>query len=223
MVAFAEKLEQIGIASVRFDASGFGESDGNCERDFRVSSYLQDVHDVYRYVVNQPFVDPDAIGIVGHSLGGCLSLIFAAQTPAVKACCAVQPCTKLTRPGSSLDLETWRSRGCFERVCDPPLDKHVWLPVEFAEDADQINALDYAGQIKIPTCILYGHNDVDVLPSDTISIYEKLSGDKVLIGLDGVDHAFKRNHEHLEIVASNVVEFFQRKLSPLTRTCTATT
>ncbi|MBC8000400.1 MAG: alpha/beta fold hydrolase [Leptolyngbya sp.] len=217
MVSFSNALEDSGIASIRFDTYGFGDSDGTPEEHFRVSHYLQDILCVYEHVCRLDFVDSESIGICGHSLGGCLSLIFASLVSNIRATCAVQPCTKLTRPGSSLDLEDWRRRGFFERVCDPPLNKYVRLPAEFAEDADKFDALDYVSKIKSPIHIIYGESDVDVLPSDTRRLFDAADCPKTIIGLEGVEHGFKRNPDHLREVTASLRKFFEYQLSSAER------
>src|SRR5271170_4350341 len=60
--AFAHALTSAGLAAIRFDASGFHESEGSPEEDFRVTNYLADVEDVYLYVRQLPFVDRARIG-----------------------------------------------------------------------------------------------------------------------------------------------------------------
>jgi dienelactone hydrolase len=43
----AIKLANSNIVAIRFDPSGFGESEGEIERDYRLSNYFSDTESVY--------------------------------------------------------------------------------------------------------------------------------------------------------------------------------
>ncbi len=95
IVALSHDLAREGIASIRFDASGIGESQGSVEEDYRISHYLKDIEDVFKYLRGLPFIDASHIGIWGHSLGGMLAVIYSAHKHEVKAVCAISTPTIL--------------------------------------------------------------------------------------------------------------------------------
>jgi len=211
--AFAHALASAGIAAVRFDASGFHESEGSPEEDFRVCNYLSDTEDVYSHVKQLSFVDPARIAIAGHSLGAMLALIFTALNPDIKACCAIQVPTKLTREDSILPFQQWRETGWFEQYCGDPINKQIRLPWSMAEDADRFNALDYMDKITVPICILYGTLDQAVTPENTISLYDAAHNcPKRLIELVDTDHDFRWHADKMRIVVDHVTNFFSANL-----------
>jgi uncharacterized protein len=211
--AFAHALTAAGLAAVRFDVSGFHESEGSPEEDFRVSNYLTDVEDVLAYVKQLPFVDLARIGVAGHSLGAMVALIFTALHSDIKACCAIQVPTKLTREESTLPLQQWRETGWFEQYCGEPINKLIRLPYSMAEDADHFDALDYMARIKVPISIMYGTLDLAVTPENTISLYEAASNcPKQLIELTDTDHDFRWHPDKLAIVVDRVIKFFLASL-----------
>jgi len=211
--AFAHALTSAGLAAIRFDASGFHESEGSPEEDFRVTNYLADVEDVYLYVRQLPFVDRARIGVAGHSLGAMLALIFTALNPDIKACCAVQVPTKLTREESTLPLQQWRETGWFEQYCGEPINRLIRLPYSMAEDADRFNALDYMLSITAPICIMYGTLDQAVTPENTISLYKAAQNcPKELIELADTDHDFRWHPDKMKIVVDHVTKFFLANL-----------
>ncbi|MDQ0205793.1 alpha/beta hydrolase family protein [Alkalicoccobacillus murimartini] len=69
---FAEQ----GYASFRFDFSGCGESSGDY-RNLTLSKQLDELFAIIQYIKDQPYVDPDNITLVGHSLGGAVSALTA--------------------------------------------------------------------------------------------------------------------------------------------------
>ena len=69
---FARKCAVNGIACVKFDFYGCGESDG----DFSEMRYMDEVEQataIYLWASEQPWCDRDNMFPVGHSMGGPLS------------------------------------------------------------------------------------------------------------------------------------------------------
>lgn len=64
-VSLASELSKTGIASVRFDASGFADSEGTIKEDYRFGNYVDDVESVYKWIVRQDYVDVKKIGVCG--------------------------------------------------------------------------------------------------------------------------------------------------------------
>ena len=74
-----------GIASVRFDFSGDGREPGGGV-DFGVlarNTYLAELEDlaaVHRWMLAEPRIDAGRLALVGHSRGGAMGLLHAAET-----------------------------------------------------------------------------------------------------------------------------------------------
>jgi uncharacterized protein len=76
----AAALGERGIASLRIDFRGWGESEGGMENS-TVTGMVEDAATAYAYLLEQSFVDPARIGLLGFSLGGAVSLVSAGQNP----------------------------------------------------------------------------------------------------------------------------------------------
>jgi len=77
-VKLSRLLERIGIASVRFDFAGSGESDGEFS-DMTISGELSDAENILQYIQTLDFVDTKNIAIVGFSMGGAIAAMLAAE------------------------------------------------------------------------------------------------------------------------------------------------
>jgi alpha-beta hydrolase superfamily lysophospholipase len=77
--ALAERLSQSGIATLRFDFGGCGESTGSIA-DTTVSRRLQELEAVISFADSHAELGKDC-GLMGSSLGGFVALLFAAQRP----------------------------------------------------------------------------------------------------------------------------------------------
>ena len=72
----AELLAEKGIASIRFDFAGCGESaDSGINQTFMAE--VEDTIKAYNYVCDRTEIDTDRIGIIGYSQGGrVMAMIF---------------------------------------------------------------------------------------------------------------------------------------------------
>jgi pimeloyl-ACP methyl ester carboxylesterase len=79
---FADRFARAGVAAFVFDNRGAGQSTGDCKTityEELAGDYLATV----RFLQAQSGVNPKQVGIFGHSQGGTISPLIAAQTGAV--------------------------------------------------------------------------------------------------------------------------------------------
>jgi pimeloyl-ACP methyl ester carboxylesterase len=76
----AAGLGEQGIASLRIDFQGWGESAGEMA-DSTIQGQVDDAATAYNYLSTLKFVDPARVGVVGFSLGGGIAIISATQNP----------------------------------------------------------------------------------------------------------------------------------------------
>ena len=79
----ARVLEANGIACVRFDFYGNGESDGEFE-DMTFTGLLEDAEDIYNWVLEQEFTDKEQVILSGHSMGGYVASTMAPKLKPAK-------------------------------------------------------------------------------------------------------------------------------------------
>lgn len=82
-VQMARDLEKSGIACVRFDMYGNGESDGEFS-DMTFTSLLNDTEDIYNWVLEQEWVDVDNVILSGQSMGGYVAACAAPRLKPTK-------------------------------------------------------------------------------------------------------------------------------------------
>lgn len=208
----AKTLAQNNIVAVRFDASGFGQSEGTLEHDYRLSNYYQDLAAVYTWLIQQPFVDAKRIGIWGHSMGALLSIVFAARHSDIAAICALSAPAQLGKiDWLASILNQWKQTGWFEK--ESSTYGSLRIPYAFIEDAQQYDALEDVQKLHNQhILILLGTADNVVVPQDTRMIFEAAPPPKQIIEIEGLDHAPKRQDSHLQEITSHAVDFFQRYL-----------
>lgn len=75
-VNLAKKFSEIGIASLRIDFRGSGDSEGELI-DMTLDSEVSDGLLALKYIEKLPFIDSSRIGIFGRSLGGAVAIMLA--------------------------------------------------------------------------------------------------------------------------------------------------
>ncbi|OFW75164.1 MAG: alpha/beta hydrolase, partial [Alicyclobacillus sp. RIFOXYA1_FULL_53_8] len=73
-------LEELGIASFRFDFLGSGESDGNFE-DMTLHTELNEAAAILDMVKQDPRIDAERVFLVGLSMGGLVASLLAGDRP----------------------------------------------------------------------------------------------------------------------------------------------
>ena len=74
----ADYLTQRGIAVLRFDDRGIGGSEGNFAQATSLD-FADDANAAVNFLLSHPRIDPNAIGLIGHSEGGLIAPIAASQ------------------------------------------------------------------------------------------------------------------------------------------------
>ncbi len=82
-IAFGERISKEGIAMLRFDFRGIGESEGRIEDD-TVSRRISDLGSAIDFVKSRADLG-NRVGLLGSSLGGYVSLIKASMDREIRA------------------------------------------------------------------------------------------------------------------------------------------
>lgn len=102
----AERLEDAGITALAVDLRGHGRSGGNGSE---LPAMVADVRAAVAWLAAHPAVRPDAVGVVGASLGANLAALAAADTPAIQSIGLLSP--SLDYRGVRLDAQTIQKLG----------------------------------------------------------------------------------------------------------------
>jgi uncharacterized protein len=205
----AKDLAKNGFVAVRFDFTGYGESEGTMD-DYRFTNHHKDVASVYSYVKDLPYVDPKRIGIYGHSLGGCMAVIFASEHKVIKSVVVVSAPTMLHQsPWIKTILAAWKLTGFFYFNNNyGPRN----LPWEYMEDVMKYDTLAYATKLTQPLLVIYGDADDSVEGRNTKAIYDTAPEPKKVLEYKEMTHEYGTQPDVLKEVNREIVTFYKETL-----------
>ncbi|WP_330286115.1 alpha/beta hydrolase [Streptomyces sp. NBC_00576] len=187
-VAMSRLLEAHGIASVRFDLSGHGESDGDFF-DVTITGEIAETRAVLQTVRTFDFVDPERIGLVGMSMGGVVAGIVAAEEPGIVALCLWSPAAVAPFEIGSGYLKGRRLAPEIAEKGYVDTDGHRMSPA-LVEDIAGLDVYGRSSGYAGPVHILHGDKD-DIGPIEYVRRYlDHYDGDAHLEIVEGADHAW---------------------------------
>lgn len=182
-VNISRALTQQGVAVLRFDFTGLGESEGDFA-DTTFSSNIDDLVAAAEYMGRE--VSAPAI-LLGHSLGGAAVIRAADRMPSVRAVSTIgAPFTpRHVKHLFADELETIEGEGETEVVL---AGRSFTVKRQFIRDLDQHDMEDAIARLGRPLLIFHSPIDRTVGIDNAAKIYEAARHPKSFVSLDEADH-----------------------------------
>lgn len=201
LIKIADQLQAAGIASIRFDFNGHGESEGRFQ-DMTVLNEIVDAKKVVEYVSALPYVG--SVAIAGHSQGGVVAAMTAGELGAAKIKSVV-----LLAPAAVLrdDAIRGNTMGATYDPFNPgeyvELFRGLKLGAEYIRTAFSMPIYETSAKYKGPALIIHGTGD-RVVPYTYGERFREIWPKSKLEILDRADHGFSKE---IDKVASNSSKF----------------
>ncbi|MBQ9645389.1 MAG: alpha/beta fold hydrolase [Prevotella sp.] len=194
LTLLADSLQANGIASIRFDFNGHGESEGDF-LEMTVPNEIEDARHVFEYVRDLPYVS--GVSIMGHSQGGVVAAMLAGELgpDALQAVALYAPAAVLrddairgTTPGVKPDPKNDPG--------NPPEYVEIWGGLKLGRDyvlsAQTLPIYETARAYRGPALIIHGNADRTVPYTYGMRFNEIWPGSEY-VELEGFDHGFSQN------------------------------
>lgn len=210
LVKVSDELRQRGIASVRFDFNGHGQSDG-LFREHTVANEVEEVKLIYDYVKSLPWVDTTRIGLTGHSQGGFVSGVAAGDLGAgkIRALALMAPAALIhTTTEEGICFGDGSPLGNLDELPDSMLVWGRYFGREYFKAALETDVYARTAAYEGPVYILQGTADSPRLYQDALK-YKDYLKDCTIEFLDGYPHCYDPN---IRKAASKVADWFEENL-----------
>lgn len=212
MTLLSDSLLRHGIATVRFDFNGHGESEGKFE-EMTVPNEIEDAKKVYAYVCSQPWADSTRVALIGHSQGGVVASMTAGEL-GEKRVAAVA----LLAPAAVLREDAIRGNtfGAAYDPLDPPaviplMGGHLKLGGDYVRTAFRLPIYETAAGYHGPACIVHGTGDRIVPYTYGERFHNEWKGSEY-DELPGFDHGFSQDpYRAVELASEYVAKIINRK------------
>lgn len=203
-----QQLPAKGIATLRFDFNGHGESEGRFQ-DMTVLNEIEDAKCMYRYASTLPFVDTERIAILGASQGGVVASMTAGELGHRKLAAAVLLCPAAVLRDDCIKGNTMGKR---YNPLEPPeeldLGNGKILGKEFIRTAFTLLIYETAERFHGKTCIIHGTGDRTAPYTYGLRYHDLWPGSEYH-QLDGYDHGFNPNPQDAVDIA---IDYLSRTL-----------
>ncbi len=185
----ADSLQANGIASIRFDFNGHGQSEGDFQ-EMTVPNEIEDAKKVIEYALDLRYVS--SVALVGHSQGGVVAAMTAGElgSDVVKA-------VALLAPAAVLRDDAIRG-STFGRSYDP-LDLPEYVDIfgrklgrNFLKTAFSLPIYETAARYQGPAIIVHGNADRIVPYTYGLRFHQQWPGSEYVL-LEYFDHGFGQN------------------------------
>lgn len=195
-----------GIAVLRFDFTGLGNSDG----DFANTSFSSNVQDLLAAAaaLDRRYRAPELL--IGHSLGGAAVLSAASQLPTVRAIATIgAPATAdhVRQLFAGAADEISRSGESTVRIGR----REFRIRRRFLEDLQAHGSAEYLRGLRRALLIFHSPVDEVVSIDEAARIYQAALHPKSFVSLDAADHLLSRP-EDAEYVAATLAAWASRYL-----------
>lgn len=196
---FEKRLQLLGYKVIRLDPCRMWKT-GKIQ-DYSVTNYIKDVEDTVKEEVDN---GSEEIILIGHSLGGFISILVGSKLHQVRKIIALCP------PANYKSNHQKWINGV--RISKRQLPNNLTkfkiytVPDSFLTDAQKYSAIEAIRTIKKPLMIFIALDDKVVLPKVTEQLVSAAI-DPYVVRKEGISHDFRKSEDQGTIVMDEIEKF----------------
>jgi len=233
----ARQFVNAGFTFVKFNFSHNGTSpkhpqdfvdlDAFAENNY--TKELQDLDLVLSWIIDEgnPFriyMQTNSIGLIGHSMGGGISIIKTAEDKRIKALVTWASISQCKTPWGGWPgekMKEWKERNVayyYNGRTKQQMPMHYQLFEDYSNNEARLDILDATSKVAVPFLICHGSEDTSVSVRSAYEIHKANENSELLIVPS--DHVFGRKHpwtepdlpKEMQFVTDSNIVFFKQAL-----------
>jgi pimeloyl-ACP methyl ester carboxylesterase len=225
---FSKALAADGIAVIKFN---FSHNGGTVEQPidfpdleaFGQNNYTKELEDLDCVMnwaettyANHPHIDVSQLTLVGHSRGGGIVTLKAAEDSRVKALVSLASVSDFkSRFPKGLDLEAWKLEGVrfvMNGRTKQQMPHYYQFYEDFIENESRLTIRTATEQLALPHLIIHGDADTSVDLKEGLMLHSWHPKSQLLI-LEGANHVFGSHHPWVSSELSSYLQQIQSKIT----------
>lgn len=203
-----KELSKLGYQVVRVNPKGTWELNA----DISQYSVSQTIHQVDEIIANNP---NKQVIIIGHSLGGHITLIVAAKHPSISAAVSIMGPSCFVFPNNyQKRVVEWKKKGLKPSTRSLPKNslqtRKFKLPYSFVEDAIKYDTIKIIKNITKPVLFIVSQTDTHFRPSHIQKQYNLANQPKKFVVKD-VGHNYRLNPAEIKIINQEIITFLNEQ------------
>lgn len=213
-VSIAQQLAQAGIATLRLDFRGSGESEGEFS-EMTIDGEVSDTLKGLDYLRSLPEIDPNRVGLIGNSFGGAVATLAAQRDQQVRSLALLAPL---------FNSDQWRQKweSLKGNMAEPSAQREMQRILEgnspgpaFYHSFFQLNLEVPLTQLKkVPLLLVYSEKDERVGPEQTAhfkACRKDATAETRWVCLDKSDHDFSILEER-KLIIHEITQWLSKTL-----------
>ena len=205
-----ERIAEEGFFFVKFNFSHNGTDPENLTKFLNIEAFgdnnftkeLDDLQSVLDWILLPDFsfapqLKPDDISLIGHSRGGGIVIIKAAEEKRITKLITLASVSDFgSRFPEGKKLEAWEKKGVQYIVntrTGQQLPHHYQFYKNYKENKERLNIKKAAKKLQIPHLIAHGSSDTSVSIGEAGNLFEWSPAPKLLL-VENADHVFGTSH-----------------------------
>ena len=212
-------LAEQGVAVLRFDFAGLGESEGQFAQT-TFSSNLEDIAAAAAFL-REHYRAPQIL--MGHSLGGTAMLAAAARRSAQDATTAAVPECRLVAtmasPADTLHIRDLLASDYPELLSEGVADvsfggRKVKILKAFLDDLETHRIEEDVAGLDCAVMVFHSPVDATLSIDHAVRIFQAAKPPKYFVTLDGADHLLVKREQDSRYIADSIAAWARRYLIP---------
>ena len=203
MITFEKGLKELGYVVERLDPCNLWS--GGDVNKYTITNYIEQVKERVDFYKQE---NSEEIILIGHSLGGFVSIVAGCRIPGVDK--IISLCSPPDRINTLLK---WNGNEFRHSERDLPNDKKSFrvfeVPYSFAEDGIQYSAVEEVKKCNKPIMIFVALDDKSVAPEEAEKIVSAANSPHV-VRQPNMGHDFRNNQEECNIVMGEIEKFLEK-------------
>lgn len=196
----SKRFVQMGFVVETPDPCGLWKNDDM--ENYSVSNYLKQILTIIDSYKNK---SPEEIILIGHSLGGLISIIAGNLRPEINKIVAL--CSPDDLANSQFKWVNKEPRLSKRDLPDNPEEFRIFkIPHTYIEDAQKYSVINEVQKLKQPLMILFGLQD-EIVPLESLENLVSHANNPYVVRIPYMGHSIRKSEEDCNLVMEEIRKF----------------